>query len=79
MNSSNSSKKQGLDTTITKFPYKLCPENVTMIMQFYVISVKHGSIFSVNILIILTTNIYKVLTNHAIISLVPQCSFNFVL
>ena len=29
MTSSNSSKKRELDTTITKFPYKLCPKNVS--------------------------------------------------
>ena len=29
MNSSNSSKKRGPDTIITKFPSKLCPKNVS--------------------------------------------------
>ena len=63
MNPSNSSKKQGPDTTITKFPCKLCPKmSVTVIMQFYVISAKHESTLNVTILIILITNIYKVVT-----------------
>ena len=35
-------------------------------MQFYVISVKHGSTLNVTMLIILITNIYKVATNHGI-------------
>ena len=40
--------------------------SMTMIMQFYVISVKHGSTLNVTMLIILITNIYKVATNHGI-------------
>ena len=40
-----------------------------MIMQFYVVSVKRGSTLNVTILIILITNIYKVVTNHGIVFL----------
>ena len=40
--------------------------SVTMIMQFYVISVKHGSTLNVTILIKLITNIYTVVTSHDI-------------
>ena len=48
-------------------------------MQFYVICVKHGSTLNATILIILITIIYKVVTNHGIAFLVPQCSFHLVI
>ena len=48
-------------------------------MQFYVICVKHGSTLNVTILIILIKNIYKVVTNHGIAFLAPQCSFHLVI
>ena len=81
MNSSNnSSKKRGPDTTIKNVHvnYALIM-SMAMIMQFYVISVKHGSILNVNILIILITNIYKVVRNHGIAALVSQCSFHLII
>ena len=79
-NTNNSSKKRGghdSDTTITNFHVNYALKmSVTMIMQFYVISVKHGSTLNVTILIILITNIYKVVMNHGIAFLVPKCSFH---
>ena len=50
-----------------------------MIMQFYVIFVKHGSTLNVTILTILITKIYNIITNHGIAFLVPQCSFHLVI
>ena len=55
-----------------------------MKMQFYVIPVKHDSLLNVTILIILITNIYKVVTNHSdrvvlpflYNNLVPRASFH---
>ena len=44
---------------------------VTMMMQFYVKSVKHGSTSNVIILTMLTTNICKIVMSHGIASLVP--------
>ena len=63
MNSSNSSKKRGPDAL---------KMSVTMTMQSYVISVKHGFALIVNIFIILITNIYKDVTIHGIAFSVPQ-------
>ena len=80
MNFSSSSRKRGRNYFVTKFPCKLCLKmSVTMIMQFYLISVKHGSTLKVTILIILITDIYNVVTNHGIALLVPQCSFHLVI
>ena len=50
--------------------------SASIIKQFDVISFKYGSTLNVTILIILITNIYKVVTNHGIASLVRQCSFH---
>ena len=50
--------------------------SITMIMQSYVTSVKHGSTLNVTVRIILTANIYKIVINHGIASLVPICSFH---
>ena len=79
MTSSNSSKKREPDTTIAKFPCKLCSKNVSdddnaILCDF----VKHGYTLNVTILIILITNISKVVTKHGIAFLVPQCSFHLV-
>ena len=52
--------------------------SVTIIRQFYVISVKHGSTLNVTISIILIANIYNVVTNHGIAFLVPQYSFHLL-
>ena len=43
-----------------------------MIMQFCVISVKHGFTLNVTILIMLIKNIYKVVANHGIAFLVQN-------
>ena len=43
---------------------------LTMMMQFYVTPIKHGSTLNVIILIALTTNIYRVVVSHGIASLV---------
>ena len=80
MNSINRSKKP--DTTITKFPCKLCPKNVSNndnaiscdLCQTWV----HIKCNQCN-LIILIENIYKIIANQGIFSLVPQCSFHFVI
>ena len=83
MNSSNSSKKRGSHTI------KLLLQNfhvnnalkmsLTVIIQLYVISVKYGTTLNVTISIILITNTYKVVTNHGIASLSPQCSSPMVI
>ena len=80
MNSSNNSKKREPDTTITKFPCKLCPKNVSYndnaILRDLCQTFVH---IKLSILIILITNIYKVVTNHGIAFRVPQCSFHLVI
>ena len=60
MNSKNSSKKGELTTFLVNYALRML---VTMIMQFYVTSVKHGSTSNL-ILTILTTNIYKVVMSN---------------
>ena len=76
MNSKSNNSKKGEST----FPCKLCPKMlVTMMMQFYVTSVKHGSTSNATMLTILTTNIYKVVISHGIVSLVPIHSFYLVI
>ena len=50
-----------------------------MIMQFHIISVKHGYTLNVTILIILIKSIYKVVTKHGIAFLVLQFSFDLVI
>ena len=52
---------------------------LTMIMQFYVTSVKLGSTSNVIILTILTTDIYKVVMSHGIAFLVSIYSFHLVI
>ena len=80
MTSSNSSKKWEPDATILKFSCKLCPENVSDNNNAISYDLcQNGSTFNVAILIILITNIYKVVTNHGIVFPVPQCSFHLVI
>ena len=52
---------------------------VTIMMQFYVTSVKHGSTSNVITSTILTTNIYQVVMSHRIASPVPIHSFHLVI
>ena len=80
MNSNNNSKKRGPIPLLQSFHVNYALKmSMTMIMQLYVIFVKHGSTLNVTILIILVTNIYKIVKNHGITSHVPQCSFHLVI
>ena len=79
INSSNSSKKRGLNTTITKFTCKLCPKNVSdndnaVLYDLYEIWV-HIKCSHFNYID------YKYLQgcNHGIASLVSQSSFHLVI
>ena len=71
----NSSSKKGE----SMFPCKLCVRILlTMMIQFYVTSMKHGSTSNVTILTILTTKIYKAVISHDTASLLLIHSFHLV-